>query len=122
MQHITADREALKTKTLITLTAIAWAAGLVLAGSEGPWMPYLNGLGALVFLVASLALGRLLPRLENRAAMAMARPLPKTGERAAVSLARGENRSFQNTSRIRNAAGISGRKIAPRYARELGIV
>lgn len=41
-----------------------WVAGLLLAGSDGPFMPWVNGLGALVFAGASLVLARLSARLD----------------------------------------------------------
>ena len=41
-----------------------WVAGLLIAGSDSPYMPWLNGIGALFLSGASLALGKLLSRLE----------------------------------------------------------
>ncbi len=49
----------------VLFPALTWVAGLVLAGSDGPWMPYINGMGGLMFLGASICLGRVLPGLEN---------------------------------------------------------
>ncbi len=48
----------------VILPVIIWIAGLLLAGSEGPLMPYLNVAGAVVFFGASVWLGRILPCLE----------------------------------------------------------
>ncbi|MCG8565206.1 MAG: hypothetical protein MI747_08995 [Desulfobacterales bacterium] len=54
-----------KTKQMVTLFGILWVAGLILTGSEGPYMPWLNGFGALLFLKSSIVLGQWLPRLER---------------------------------------------------------
>ncbi len=58
--------KAVKAKQVVTLFGILWLAGLVLAGSEGPYMPYLNILGSLMFLKSSLVLGRWLPLLDQK--------------------------------------------------------
>jgi len=57
-------RHPLERKTCVILPVMIWMAGLVLAGSEGPLMPYLNIAGAVIFLGASVWLGRILPCLE----------------------------------------------------------
>lgn len=44
---------------------LAWVCGLALAGSDGPWMPYINGVGGLIFFGATLWLGRVLSGLEK---------------------------------------------------------
>lgn len=44
--------------------ALVWVAGLVLAGSDGPLMPYLNIAGATVFFMTSIWLARCLPCLD----------------------------------------------------------
>ncbi len=51
-------------KTNIIFPVMIWVTGLVLAGSEGVLMPYLNIAGAAIFLGASVWLGRILPCLE----------------------------------------------------------
>lgn len=51
-------------KIYVILPVMIWIIGLVLAGSEGVLMPYLNVAGAVVFFGASVWLGRILPRLE----------------------------------------------------------
>lgn len=56
---------SIKTGMKVLFPALAWVAGLVIAGSDGPWMPYINGMGGLMFLGASICLGRVLPKLEN---------------------------------------------------------
>jgi len=46
-------------KCFIWITGICWVAGLLIAGSDSPYMPFLNGIGLILFLSASLLLGRL---------------------------------------------------------------
>ena len=108
--------KTLKTKVLVIITALAWAGGLLLAGSDGPLMPYLNGAGVVVFLCASLVLGRILPGLEKGGVMSAARPLPK--------MSRASRPARVRAGRRRRAAvpeSYTG-GIHPRYARELGLV
>ncbi len=45
--------------------AFIWVVGLLLIGSDGPWMPYVNSVGGLLFLTATVWLGRILPALES---------------------------------------------------------
>lgn len=54
-------------KICLALPVMVWIVGLVLAGSEGELMPYLNVAGAVVFFGASVWLGRILPCLESDA-------------------------------------------------------
>lgn len=49
---------------ILPLPVIIWMTGLILAGSEGALMPYLNIAGAVIFFGASVWLGRILPCLE----------------------------------------------------------
>lgn len=49
---------------ILPLPVMIWIIGLILAGSEGALMPYLNVAGAVVFFGASVWLGRILPCLE----------------------------------------------------------
>jgi hypothetical protein len=46
------------------LAALIWVFGLLAAGSDSLYMPWLNVAGVIVFLLASLWLGRTLPGLE----------------------------------------------------------
>ncbi|MBU0463170.1 MAG: hypothetical protein KKE12_06090 [Proteobacteria bacterium] len=46
-------------KCFIGITGIAWVAGLLIAGSDSPYMPWLNGIGLILFLGASILLGKL---------------------------------------------------------------
>lgn len=48
----------------VVLPVMIWIIGLILAGSEGALMPYLNIGGAVIFFGASVWLGKILPRLE----------------------------------------------------------
>jgi hypothetical protein len=49
---------------VLLLPVMIWIIGLLLAGSEGALMPYLNIAGAVVFFGASVWLGKILPGLE----------------------------------------------------------
>lgn len=52
------------TRCVMGIAALIWVFGLLTAGSDSIYMPWLNVAGAIVFLLASLWLGRALPRLE----------------------------------------------------------
>jgi hypothetical protein len=47
-------------KCFIGMTGTAWIAGILIAGSDSPYMPWLNGLGLVLFLGASVLLEKLL--------------------------------------------------------------
>jgi hypothetical protein len=49
---------------ILPLPVTIWIIGLLLAGSEGALMPFLNIAGAVVFFGASVWLGKILPCLE----------------------------------------------------------
>ncbi|MBT3176276.1 MAG: hypothetical protein HOG03_07075 [Desulfobacula sp.] len=49
-------------KCFIGITGTAWATGLLIAGSDSPYMPWLNGMGLILFLGASILLGKLFKR------------------------------------------------------------
>jgi len=51
-------------RCVMGLAALIWVFGLLAAGSDSIYMPWLNVAGAIIFLLASLWLGRTLPRLE----------------------------------------------------------
>ena len=53
-----------KIHVMLPLPVGIWIIGLLLAGSEGELMPYLNIAGAVVFFGASVWLGKILPCLE----------------------------------------------------------
>lgn len=64
-EHTHRDARALKgTRLWAGLAGLFWVAGLMIAGSDSPYMPWVNGIGAFLFLGASLILSRLLPRLD----------------------------------------------------------
>jgi len=48
----------------MTIAVLIWVFGLLAAGSDSVYMPWLNLAGAIIFFLASLWLGRVLPRLE----------------------------------------------------------
>lgn len=52
-------------KICVILAVILWITGLILAGSDGVLMPYLNVAGAVVFFGDSVWLGSILPCLEQ---------------------------------------------------------
>ena len=58
------DKFFAHTKLQVVAGGCVWVAGLLIAGSDSPYMPWLNGIGAVVFSGASLVLGKLLPRLD----------------------------------------------------------
>ena len=57
-------------RVVVGVAAFIWVLGLLTAGSDSMYMPWLNAAGAIVFLLASLWLGRLLPRLESSSSIA----------------------------------------------------
>lgn len=116
--QLTTDAETKSVgQKLKTITGIlAWAAGLLLAGSDGPLMPFLNLGGVALFACASLWL---------------AGQARKAGDRPAVPAAMAAGATppaGQKRSRPRTGAGtvpVWAREcggIRPRYARELGAV
>ncbi len=52
-------------KSFIGFAGTAWVAGLLIAGSDSPYMPWLNGIGLLLFFGASVLLGKLLNPLHS---------------------------------------------------------
>ncbi|MCK5836960.1 MAG: hypothetical protein KAH09_06805 [Desulfobacula sp.] len=45
-------------KGVLGVTGTIWIAGLLISGSDSPYMPWLNGMGLLLFLGATLLLGK----------------------------------------------------------------
>ena len=45
-------------KCVIGIIGTAWVAGLLIAGSDSPYMPWLNGIGLIIFFSASVLLGK----------------------------------------------------------------
>ncbi|MBU0970557.1 MAG: hypothetical protein KKC20_07910 [Proteobacteria bacterium] len=62
-------KENIYTRGVIGVAGSLWVLGLLVAGSESLYMPWLNTAGAVVFLGASLWLGRILPRLGETVAI-----------------------------------------------------
>lgn len=56
--------KANKLPAVLPLPVMIWITGLILAGSEGELMPFLNIAGAVIFFGASVWLGKILPSLE----------------------------------------------------------
>ena len=52
-------------KCMIGIAGTSWITGLLIAGSDSPYMPYLNIIGLLVFFGASILLGKLLAPLNS---------------------------------------------------------
>ena len=65
-------------KCIMGIAALIWVLGLLTAGSDSIYMPWLNVVGAILFLVASLWLGRVLPRLEASGSVVSRSGLAKT--------------------------------------------
>lgn len=42
------------------VVGIMWVAGLLIAGSDSPYMPWVNTIGLILFFIASLMLGKLI--------------------------------------------------------------
>ncbi|MBU8849016.1 MAG: hypothetical protein KOO65_05560 [Desulfobacterales bacterium] len=57
MQQI---KKTIYEKCFIWATGTAWITGLLIAGSDSPYMPWLNGIGLLLFFGAGILLGKLL--------------------------------------------------------------
>lgn len=54
-----------KTKQVVTVYGILWMVGLLLAGSDGPYMPWVNLVGMLILIRSSFVLGQRLPELDT---------------------------------------------------------
>lgn len=53
-------RKQVYRKLYIGITGFLWVAGLLAAGSESVYMPWVNGIGLCVFFIASVMLGKYL--------------------------------------------------------------
>lgn len=58
-------------KFYIAITVTIWVAGLLIAGSENDFMPWINGAGLVLFLISSVLLGKFLRQLEPDVNMVM---------------------------------------------------
>ncbi len=53
-------------KCLTGIVGILWVAGLLIAGSDSPYMPWINGIGLILFFCASIMLGKLFQSIESK--------------------------------------------------------
>lgn len=63
-------RKYIYNRCVLIMAALIWVLGLLAAGSDSVYMPWLNVAGAIVFLLASILLGRALPELEEESKLA----------------------------------------------------
>ncbi len=49
-----------KKKYWTGIIGIIWVAGLLISGSDSPYMPWINTIGLILFFIASLMLGKLI--------------------------------------------------------------
>ncbi len=108
-------KQALKNRVVVGLMAMVWVTGLILAGSDGPLMPYLNIWGGFQFFAASCLLGRFLPRLDSHS---------RTGIHWSLGFSFGVLPPCRPSVKPRKVPRKThhARGLQPRYARELGIV
>ena len=52
------NQKKIHKKLFICISGSAWVAGLLIAGSDNPYMPWVNGLGLFLFVFASALIGR----------------------------------------------------------------
>ncbi len=52
-------------KCLTGAAGILWVAGLLIAGSDSPYMPWVNGIGLILFFCASIMLGKVFQSIES---------------------------------------------------------
>ncbi len=53
-------------KCYTSIAGTTWVAGLLIAGSESPYMPWANGIGLILFLCASIMLKKLFPTSDSK--------------------------------------------------------
>lgn len=51
-------------KWMVVIAGFSWAAGLLIAGSDSEFMPFINILGLILFFCASMILGKYLQTIE----------------------------------------------------------
>jgi len=54
-----------KQKYWTGIIGIIWVAGLLIAGSDSPYMPWMNIIGLILFFIASLMLGKLIQPIKQ---------------------------------------------------------
>ncbi|MCD4722589.1 MAG: hypothetical protein K8S13_22435 [Desulfobacula sp.] len=83
------SKKTIYEKSFIGLTGTAWIAGLLIAGSDSQYMPWLNGIGLLLFFGASILLGKLLNPLHSN-------PGIKCADSISIVSARSKTAHFSN--------------------------
>ena len=53
-------------KCYTSIVGTTWVAGLLIAGSESPYMPWINGIGLILFFCASIMLGKLFQTFDSK--------------------------------------------------------
>ncbi|MCP3944619.1 MAG: hypothetical protein GY710_24510 [Desulfobacteraceae bacterium] len=89
-------------KIIIGIAVFLWVLGLLVAGSDSIYMPWLNAVGALVFFVVNLWLSRVLPGFEKSGSIVSSFCI---GKNKGFDKAPGENRLPKKIS------GMSRRRI-----------
>ncbi|MCP3874387.1 MAG: hypothetical protein GY699_14685 [Desulfobacteraceae bacterium] len=56
-------------KCLIGLSGAVWVVGLLIAGSDSPYMPWVNGIGLILFFSANIFLSKLLRPNQSNASI-----------------------------------------------------
>ncbi len=59
------DRQRIKAQATIASTGFLWVTGLLLAGSDNPFMPWTNLVGLIIFLAATVLMARVGARFER---------------------------------------------------------
>ncbi|MBU1194460.1 MAG: hypothetical protein KKE62_13520 [Proteobacteria bacterium] len=65
------NKKNLGEKCYIAVTGIIWISGLLIAGSENNFMPWVNGAGLILFLISSILLGKFFRQLESSGNLVM---------------------------------------------------
>ena len=55
-----------KKKYWTGVIGIMWVAGLLISGSDSPYMPWVNIIGLILFFISSLMLGKLIQPFEQK--------------------------------------------------------
>ncbi|WP_457551543.1 hypothetical protein [Desulfobacula sp.] len=93
MQQI---QKMLYEKCLVGITGTAWVAGLLIAGSDSPYMPWLNGMGLMLFLGASILLGKLLGSMQQDSCVVI---YPKFYQKPGINAMKSEKRNQKTNVR-----------------------
>ena len=82
-------------KWFIWITGTAWITGLLIAGSDSPYMPWLNGMGLLLFFGAGIILGKLLKSSHSTAGIVI---YPKFYQKTDAKAVIGEIGGFRSNT------------------------